>query len=79
MENKNTFDNLAKKITDLLPDNFKQVQQDVESNVKAVLQNSLSKMNLVSRDEFDIQSALLARTREKLDLMEKQLNEMAEK
>ena len=75
MENKNTFDDLAKKITDLLPGNFQQIQQDLESNIKALLQSSLSKMNLVSREEFDIQSALLARTREKLDLLEKQLAE----
>lgn len=76
MEHKNTFDDLAKKITGLLPSNFQQVQQDFESNIKALLQSSLSKMNLVTREEFDVQAALLARTREKLDLMEKQLAEL---
>ena len=76
MENKNTFDDLAKKITGLLPGNIQQVQQDLESNIKALLQSSLSKMNLVTREEFDVQSALLARTREKLDQMEKQLAEI---
>ena len=76
MENKNTFDDLTKKITDLLPGNLQQVQQDLESNIKALLQSSLSKMNLVGREEFDVQSALLARTREKLDQLEKQLAEL---
>ena len=76
MENKNTFDDLAKKITDLLPGNFQQVQQDLEANIKALLQSSLLKMNLVSREEFDVQSALLTRTREKLDQLEKQLTEL---
>ena len=76
MENKNTFDDLAKKITGLLPGNIQQIQQDLESNIKALLQNSLSKMNLVTREEFDVQSALLARTREKLDQLEKQLAEL---
>ena len=76
MQNKNTFDDLAKKITDLLPGNFQQVQQDLESNIKALLQSSLSKMNLVSREEFDVQSALLSRTREKLEQLEKQLAEL---
>ena len=76
METKNTFDDLAKKITDLLPGNIQQVQQDLESSIKALLQSSLTKMNLVSREEFDVQSALLARTREKLDQMEKQLAEL---
>ena len=76
MKNKNTFDDLAKKITGLLPGNIQQVQQDLEFNIKALLQSSLSKMNLVTREEFDVQSALLARTREKLDQMEKQLAEI---
>lgn len=76
MENRNTFDDLAKKITGLLPGNIQQVQQDIESNIKALLQSSLSKMNLVSREEFDVQAALLARTREKLDQLEKQLAEL---
>ena len=76
MENKNSFDDLAKKITGLLPGNIQQIQQDLEANIKALLQSSLSKMNLVSREEFDVQSALLARTREKLEQLEKQLAEL---
>ena len=73
MGNTNTFDDLAKKISDLLPGNL---HNDIESNIKALLQSSLSKMNLVTREEFDIQSALLNRTREKLDQLEKQLAEL---
>jgi len=76
MNSKNTFDDLAKKITGLLPDSVQQMQQDLESSIKALLQSSLSKMNLVSREEFDVQAALLARTREKLDHLEKQLAEL---
>ncbi|MDH5388405.1 MAG: accessory factor UbiK family protein [Gammaproteobacteria bacterium] len=76
MENKNTFDDLAKKITGLLPGNIQQIQQDLESSIKNLLQNSLSKMNLVTREEFDVQSALLARTRKKLDQLEKQLSKI---
>ena len=73
MGNTNTFDDLTKKITDLIPGNL---QHDIESNIKALLQSSLSKMNLVTREEFDIQSALLTRTRDKLDQLEKQLAEL---
>jgi len=76
MENKNTFDDLAKKITGLLPGNIQQIQQDLESSIKNLLQNSLSKMNLVTREEFDVQSALLARTRKKIDQLEKQLSKI---
>ena len=76
MEYKNTFDDLAKKITDLLPESALQLQKDLETNVRSLLQSSLSKMNLVTREEFDVQAALLQRTREKLDKLEKQLEEM---
>lgn len=79
MDPKNTFDDLAKKITGLLPGSVLQLQQDLESNIKAVLQSSLSKMNLVTREEFDVQQALLQRTREKLDKLEKLLQELEKK
>ena len=79
MVQKNTFDDLAKKITGLLPSSVLQLQQDLESNVKALLQSSLSKMNLVTREEFDVQEALLQRTREKLDKLEKLLQELEQK
>ena len=79
MDQKNTFDDLAKKITGLLPSSVLQLQQDLESNIKALLQNTLSKMNLVTREEFDVQEALLQRTREKLDKLEKLLQELEQK
>ena len=79
MDQKNTFDDLAKKITSLLPANVQQLQQDLESNIRALLQSSLSKMNLVTREEFDVQEALLQRTREKLEKLEKLLQELEQK
>jgi hypothetical protein len=79
MEYKNTFDDLAKKITDLLPDNVLQLRKDLEANIRVLLQNALSKMNLVTREEFDVQAALLARTREKLDKLDKLLRELEQK
>lgn len=79
MEPKNTFDDLAKKITELLPGNLSQIQQDVESSIRALLQNTLSKMNLVTREEFDVQAALLERTREKLEALQNKLDELSHK
>jgi len=79
MDPKNSFDDLTKKITSLLPGSVLQLQQDLESNIKALLQSSLSKMNLVTREEFDVQEALLQRTREKLDKLEKLLQELEQK
>ncbi len=75
----NTLEDLTKRISDLLPNNVKHMQDDVESNVRSLLQSALGKMNLVTREEFDVQSAVLQRTREKLEQLEKQVTELQDK
>lgn len=50
-----------------------QVQQDIEAKLRVLMQGAFSRMDLVSRDEFDAQAAVLARTREKLEHLEQQL------
>lgn len=67
----NTLEELSKRISSLIPTDVKHMQDDIEKNVHSLLQSSLTKMNLVTREEFDIQSAVLQRTREKLDELEK--------
>lgn len=67
---------LAQKIETLLPPGIKQVKDDFDDKLKKLLQQQLSKMDFVSREEFDIQRKVLARTREKLDALEKQLEEL---
>jgi BMFP domain-containing protein YqiC len=51
-------------------------QKDVEKNLKSALQAAFSKMDLVSREEFDIQAELLSRTRALLEELEKKISEM---
>ncbi len=68
------FDDLARRLADAVPAGVKEIQQDVEKNLRAILQASLSKMDLVTREEFDVQSRVLARTREKLDNLEKTIS-----
>ena len=70
---KDTLEELTKRISSLIPGNVKHMQDDLENNVRSLLQSSLTKMNLVTREEFDVQSAVLQRTREKLDALEKQV------
>jgi len=65
---------LADKIESLLPSGLKQVKSDFDDKLKKLLQQQLSKMDFVSREEFDIQSKVLARTREKLEQLEKKLD-----
>lgn len=76
MQTRHTLDELTRKITGLLPDNIQGLQTDLEANIRELLQNSLRKLNLVTREEFDVQSALLERTREKLDRLEAILAEL---
>lgn len=56
--------------------NGAQVQQDIESKLRVLMQGAFNRMDLVSRDEFDAQSAVLARTREKLEALEQQLQQL---
>jgi BMFP domain-containing protein YqiC len=65
------FDDLARRLANALPTGVKELQEDMEKNLRAVLQASLSKLDLVTREEFDVQARVLARTREKLDKLEK--------
>ena len=65
------FDDLARRLSEALPSGARELQQDVEKNLRTVLQASLSKLDLVTREEFDVQARVLARTREKLDKLEK--------
>lgn len=73
------LDELTDKVMNLLPKGVRDVQQDIEKNVRAVLQSTFAKMDLVTREEFDVQSAVLARTREKLEQLEKKVAELEEK
>lgn len=66
---------LADSLPDSLPDGLRTVRADLESNFRNVLRGGLSKLDLVTREEFDVQQAVLARTREKLGVLEKKLEE----
>lgn len=70
------LDEMARKLADSMPGGIKIMQSDLEKNARAALESMLSKMNLVSREEFDIQAAVLARSRAKIDALEKQIAEL---
>lgn len=74
-----SLDDLTRKLSAALPPGFKEIREDTEARFKAVLQAGLEKMELVTREEFDVQTAVLARTREKLTSLEQQVNELAGK
>ena len=68
-----TLDDLAKKLGEAMPPQFRALQQDMEQNFRAVLQAGLAKLELVTRQEFDVQAGVLARAREKLEALEARL------
>ncbi|OAJ34589.1 ubiquinone biosynthesis accessory factor UbiK [Piscirickettsia salmonis] len=70
------FDDMAKKIAEAMPSGLKSMQEDLERNMKTVLQSSFQKMDLVTREEFDIQSAVLAKTRLMVEALERRVDEL---
>ena len=72
------LDELARKLADTVPGNIKSMREDMERNFKSMLQSALARMDLVTREEFDVQLAVLARTREKLEALEARLASLEE-
>ena len=70
------LDDLAKKLSNAVPPGLKGLQSDLQQNFKSVLQATFAKFDLVTREEFDAQTKVLARTRAKWDAMEKLLAEL---
>lgn len=69
---------IAKRLLESLPSAVRGAQADLESNFRVVLRGTLAKLDLVSRDEFDVQTKVLARTRDRLAVLEARLAELEE-
>ena len=70
------IDELARRVSALVPPGVKDAGEEFQANVKATLQAGLAKLDLVTREEFEVQRAVLLRTREKLDALERKLQEL---
>ena len=73
------LDQMVKGILGSLPEGLKTLQGDLEKHLQIALRHGLRKLDLVSRDEFDVQQAVLARTREKLEALEKTVASLEQK
>ena len=73
---KKIIDQLASKLADAVPDDLRTLRADMESNFRSLLQTTLGKLDLVTREEFDVQRKVLERTRAKLESLEKALAEI---
>lgn len=73
------FDDFAKRMAGNLPAGLQFFQEDLQKNSRAALEAVLGHLDLVTREEFEVQSAVLARTRERLEALEKQVSELEQK
>lgn len=67
------LDELARRLADAVPPGVRQLQSDMERNLRASLQSVFTRMDLVTREEFDVQRAVLERTRSRLEALERQV------
>ncbi|UYC12603.1 accessory factor UbiK family protein [Xanthomonas sp. CFBP 8445] len=67
----NHLDDLARRLSDLVPPGLRQSRDELQSTFKSALQAGLGKLDLVTREEFEVQRAVLLRTREKLEALER--------
>ncbi|HEV7272076.1 ubiquinone biosynthesis accessory factor UbiK [Pseudoxanthomonas sp.] len=67
----NHIDDLARRLSQLVPPGLRDSQEELQQTFKSTLQAGLAKLDLVTREEFDVQQAVLLRTREKLETLER--------
>ncbi len=70
------LDDLTRRLTSAMPPAAKAMQADMEKNLRAAVQAALAKLDLVTREEFDVQTKVLARSRAKIEQLEKQVAEL---
>ncbi len=70
---KNHLEDLAKKLFAILPENMQNIDNELQNKFNDILQIAFTKLDLVTREEFDVQVKVLARTREKVEKLEKEL------
>ncbi|OOQ56342.1 hypothetical protein A0O00_00230 [Proteus mirabilis] len=73
------MEQVARQIQNVLPQGIKDLGDDIDKKIRAILQSQLNKLDLVNREEFDVQTQVLLRTREKLARLEQRLNELEAK
>ena len=71
-----SIEDLARRLAEELPESLRSIRADVEENFRSVLKNGLEKLDLVTREEFEVQEAVLERTREKLEELAERLKDL---
>ena len=72
----NPLDDLARRLSELVPPGLRESREDLQRTFKGALQSGLAKLDLVTREEFEVQRAVLLKTRQKLDALETAVREL---
>lgn len=75
----NHIDDLARRLSSLVPASMREGGEELQQNFKSALQSGLAKLDLVTREEFDVQRAVLLRTREKLEQLQRTVDALEAK
>jgi len=70
------IEDIAKQVSDAIPPSLRNVANDLEQKTKTILQKKLSQLDVVTREEFDVQTQVLIKTREKLSALEQKVAEL---
>lgn len=70
------FDELSKKLFATLPSSLQNIEKDIQQKFKEILHSAFSHLDLITREEFDVQTKVLARTREKVEHLQKQIDSL---
>lgn len=70
------IDDIASRLANAVPPGLSNLKEDMEKNFRAILQSALGKLDLVTREEFEVQKGVLAKTRAKLETLEQQVAEI---
>lgn len=76
MIDKNKINEFVQNVINAMPQGLKNLPMDIQKNLRSAIQASFSKMDLVTRDEFDAQKGVLERTRKKVEILEKKVDEL---
>jgi BMFP domain-containing protein YqiC len=71
-----SIDRLARRLADAVPESLRAVREELEQNFRAVLRSGLARLDLVTREEFEVQEAVLARTRQQHDALAERLKKL---
>ena len=79
MINLSSIDDVARRLAELVPDDARAAHDDLVANFRDVLRSGLRRLDLVTREEFDVQRGVLLRTREMVEALEARVTELEER